>query len=201
MKLFTSSTSKRLNEVTGFLLLAFGLVILLGLTSFHVTDPSWDTAAGPVKTLNLTGRIGAHAADLLLQAFGIGAFLFPVLAFALGWKWMRSEDIQAPLVKLFGSLLLFGSFCAAAGLLPGIRIFDHAIPLGGVAGVVLSEILKSELNFVGAVIATATGIIVSIYWCPHSASPCSISIRVSGAMDGYSARTVARLARCAEAPS
>jgi DNA segregation ATPase FtsK/SpoIIIE, S-DNA-T family len=163
MRLFTSSTSKRLNEVTGFLFLAFGLVILLGLASFHIQDPSWDTAAGHVKTLNLTGRIGAHAADLLLQAFGVGAFLFPLLTFALGWKWMRSEDIQAPVIKLFGALLLFGSFCAAAGMFPSVRVFDHSIPLGGVAGIVLSEMLKTELNLAGAVIATATGMIVSVY--------------------------------------
>ena len=163
MRLFTSSTSKRLNEVTGFLFLAFGLVILLGLASFHITDPSWDTASGHVKTLNLTGRIGAHAADLLLQSFGIGAFLFPVLTFALGWKWMRSEDIQAPIIKLFGSLLLFGSFCAAAGLVPGVHVFENSIPLGGVAGIVLAEMLKNELNLAGAVIATATGMVVSIY--------------------------------------
>jgi S-DNA-T family DNA segregation ATPase FtsK/SpoIIIE len=163
MRLFTSSTSKRLNEVTGFLFLAFGLVILLGLASFHVTDPSWDTASGPVKTLNLTGRIGAHAADLLLQSFGIGAFLFPLLIFALGWKWMRSEDIQAPLVKLFGALLLFASFCAAAGLAPDVRVFEHSIPLGGMAGIVLSEMLKNELNLAGALIATATGMIVAVY--------------------------------------
>ena len=163
MRLFTSSTSKRLNEVTGFLFLAFGLVILLGLASFHVQDPSWDTASGSVQTLNLTGKIGAHAADLLLQAFGIGAFLFPLLTFALGWKWMRSEDIQAPIVKLFGALLLFASFCAGAGLFPDLRVFNHSIPLGGVAGIVLSEILRNMLNLAGAVIATATGMIVSIY--------------------------------------
>jgi DNA segregation ATPase FtsK/SpoIIIE, S-DNA-T family len=163
MRLFTSSTSKRLNEVTGFLFLAFGLVILLGLASFHVQDPSWDTASGPIKTLNLTGRIGAHAADLLLQSFGIGAFLFPLLTFALGWKWMRSEDIQAPIIKLLGALLLFASFCAAAGMIPGVRVFDHSIPLGGVAGIVLADMLKTELNLAGAVIATATGMIVSIY--------------------------------------
>jgi S-DNA-T family DNA segregation ATPase FtsK/SpoIIIE len=163
MRLFTSSTSKRLNEVTGFLFLAFGLVILLGLASFHVQDPSWDTAAGSVKTLNLTGKIGAHVADLLLQAFGAGAFLFPLLTFALGWKWMRSEDLQAPLVKLFGAVLLFASFCAAAGMAPGIRVFEDSIPLGGVAGIFLSEFLKNQLNVVGATIATATGMIVSVY--------------------------------------
>ena len=164
MRLSTSSTSKRLNEVTGFLFLAFGLVILLGLASFHVTDPSWDTAtASGSKVLNLTGKIGANAADLLLQAFGLGAFLFPLLTFAIGWKWMRSEDIHAPLVKLFGSVLLFVSFCAAAGMIPGVRIFEHSIPLGGVAGIMLADILKGQLNLAGAAIATATGIIVATY--------------------------------------
>ncbi len=163
MRLFTSSTSKRLNEVTGFLFLAFGLVILLGLASFHVQDPSWDTASGPIKTLNLTGRIGAHAADLLLQSFGIGAFLFPLSTFALGWKWMRSEDIRPRSSSYWAPSSLFASFCAAAGMIPGVRVFDHSIPLGGVAGIVLADMLKTELNLAGAVIATATGMIVSIY--------------------------------------
>jgi S-DNA-T family DNA segregation ATPase FtsK/SpoIIIE len=163
MRLFTPSASKRLNEVTGFLLLAFGLVILLGLASFHAQDPSWDTASGAAKTLNLTGPIGAHAADLFLQAFGIGAFLFPLLAFALGWKWMRSEDIEAPMIKLFGAVLLFASFCAAAGLAPEFRVFEKTIPLGGALGVVLADILRSLLNLTGAAIATFTGLVVSVY--------------------------------------
>ena len=163
MRLFTSSTSKRLNEVTGFLLLAFGLLVLLGLASFHVTDPSWDTAAGAIKPQNLTGAIGAHAADLALQAFGAAAFLFPVLAFVLGWKWMRSEDIQAPLIKLLGFALLFLSACAAAGLAPEFRIFEKAIPLGGATGLIAADLLRAALNRTGAIIVTVTGLVVSVY--------------------------------------
>ena len=163
MRLFTPSTSKRLNEVTGFLLLAFGLVILLGLASYHVTDPSWDTATGPVRAQNLTGAIGAHLADLLLQSFGAAAFLFPALAFVLGWKWMRSEDIEAPFIKLSGCILLTSSACAAAGLLPQFRIFEKSIPLGGAFGIITADVLRGVLNYAGAAIATATGLIVSIY--------------------------------------
>ncbi len=163
MRLFTPTTSKRLNEVTGFLLLAFGLVILLGLASYHVTDPSWDTAAGPVRPQNLTGPIGAHVADLLLQGFGAAAFLFPVLAFVLGWKWMRSEEISAPLIKLFGCVLLFLSSCTAASFIPDLRIFEKAIPLGGAAGLILCDLVRGALNPVGAVIATVTALIVSVY--------------------------------------
>jgi S-DNA-T family DNA segregation ATPase FtsK/SpoIIIE len=163
MRLFTSSTSKRLNEVTGFLLLAFGLVVLLGLASYHVSDPSWDTVTGPSRAQNLTGAIGAHLADLLLQGFGIAAFLFPLVAFVLGWKWMRSEDIEAPFIKLAGCLLLAASACAAAGLLPQVRIFEKSIPLGGAFGLIVADVLRGLLNYAGAAIATATGLIVSIY--------------------------------------
>jgi len=163
MRLFTSSTSKRLNEVTGFLLLAFGLLVLLGLASYHVSDPSWDTAAGAAKPQNLTGAMGAHAADLLLQGFGAAAFLFPVLAFILGWKWIRSEDIEAPIIKLLGFALLFLSACAGAGLAPEFRIFEKAIPLGGATGIVAADLLRGSLNRVGAAIVTVTALIVSIY--------------------------------------
>jgi S-DNA-T family DNA segregation ATPase FtsK/SpoIIIE len=163
MKLFTSSTSKRLNEVTGFLLLAFGLLVLLGLASYHVTDPSWDTAAGPVKPQNLTGALGAYAADVLLQAFGAAAFLLPVVAFVLGWKWMRSEDVEAPLIKLMGFALLFLSACAAAGLAPEFRVFEKAIPLGGATGLVVADLLKAALNRTGAIVVTATSLIVALY--------------------------------------
>jgi S-DNA-T family DNA segregation ATPase FtsK/SpoIIIE len=163
MRLFTPSTSKRLNEVTGFLLLAFGLLILLGLASYHPGDPSWDTAAGPVRPQNLTGSIGAHAADLLLQGFGVAAFLFPALALTMGWKWMRSEEIEAPLIKLIGCTMLFLSVCAAAALAPEFRIFEKAIPLGGATGTVVADILREQLNWVGAIIVTATALIVSVY--------------------------------------
>lgn len=163
MRLFTPSTSRRLNEVTGFLLLAFGLLILLGLASYHVSDPSWDTAAGLARPHNLTGVLGSYAADLLLQGFGLIAFLFPVLAFGLGWKWMRSEEIEAPIAKLCGCVILFLSACAAAGLAPGFRLFEQTIPLGGATGLVVADMLNGAFNRVGAAIVTAASIVVAIY--------------------------------------
>jgi hypothetical protein len=65
MRLFTPGQSKRLNEVTGFLFLAAGILFLLSMASFHRQDPSWDTVAGGVSTGNLIGPVGAHLADVL----------------------------------------------------------------------------------------------------------------------------------------
>ncbi len=71
MRLFTPGQSRRLNEATGFLFLAAGILFLLSMASFHPRDPSWDTATGAVRTNNLIGPIGAHIADVFLQTFGL----------------------------------------------------------------------------------------------------------------------------------
>src|SRR3984885_11223128 len=117
MRLFTPGQSRRLNEATGFLFLAAGILFLLSMASFHPRDPSWDTAAGAVRTNNLIGPIGAHVADVFLQTFGLAAFLFPLLIFGLGWKWIRSEALDAPLIKLLGSAMMVASAYGSAALL------------------------------------------------------------------------------------
>jgi S-DNA-T family DNA segregation ATPase FtsK/SpoIIIE len=117
MKLLSPTEHRRLNEVTGFLLLAVGLVILLGLVSYHTQDPSWDTASS-AHPLNLVGYPGSYFADLSFQIFGAAAFLFPLLIFVLAWKWIRSEHLEAGGVKLAGSFLLTLSACAALSFAP-----------------------------------------------------------------------------------
>jgi S-DNA-T family DNA segregation ATPase FtsK/SpoIIIE len=163
MRLFTPGQSKRLNEVTGFLFLAAGILFLLSMASFHPGDPSWDTVAGAVRTNNLIGPTGAHVADVFLQSFGIAAFLFPMLVFALGWKWIRSEAVEAPIIKMLGSAALVTSACGAAALLPQWRLFDHTIPLGGAAGFLVADSLKHALNPAGAAVVLATALVISIY--------------------------------------
>jgi S-DNA-T family DNA segregation ATPase FtsK/SpoIIIE len=163
MRLFTPGQSQRLNEVTGFLFLAAGILFLLSVASFHPQDPSWDTVAGSVRTNNLIGPVGAHVADVFLQFFGLAAYLFPILIFALGWKWIRSEAVEAPIVKLLGSGMLVASACGAAALLPEWRLFDHSVLPGGATGFLVADSLKHALNSAGAAVVLATGLVVSTY--------------------------------------
>ena len=72
MKLLSPTEHRRLNEVTGFLLLSLGLVWLLSLVSYHAQDPSWNTAAA-ARPLNLIGYPGAYLADFLDPDFRLGA--------------------------------------------------------------------------------------------------------------------------------
>src|SRR5579864_9231120 len=163
MRLLTPTSSKRLNEVTGFVFLGVGILLLLSLVSYHAQDPSWDTAAGHVRPLNLVGPFGAHLADLFLQGFGAAAFLFPFLAFATGWKWIRSEAIETPLVRLAGFLLFLGCFSAAISLFDKATLYDHLIPVGGLAGQILADELRENLNLWGAAVISVTGMIISVY--------------------------------------
>jgi S-DNA-T family DNA segregation ATPase FtsK/SpoIIIE len=161
MKLLSPTQHKRLNEVTGFLLLSLGLVILLSLASYHAQDPSWDTAADS-RPLNLIGYPGAYFADLAYQVFGAAAFLFPLLILLLSWRWIRSDPFDAGAVKAVGSVLLTLSLCAGLSFVP-LRIFGGNIRIGGTLGYTLWTYLLNSLNIAGALVATATTAIVSVY--------------------------------------
>ncbi len=162
MKLLSPTPQKRINELIGLLLLSLGLLVLLSLASYHTQDPSWNTAAA-VRPLNLIGYPGACVADLLLQCFGIGAFLFPALLFMLSWKWIRSEEVAAGAVKLFGTVLWLLSLTAAVSFAPRLSLFGGAIPIGGLLGMVLARYLIHALNTTGAILLTITTLIVSVY--------------------------------------
>jgi S-DNA-T family DNA segregation ATPase FtsK/SpoIIIE len=161
MKLLSPTPYKRLNELTGFLLLLAGLVILLSLVSYHTQDPSFDTASA-ARPLNLVGYPGSYLSDIFFQTFGAAAFLFPLLAFVLSWKWIRSEVIESGVIKSLGAALLALSLGAALSFLPW-RLFGGNIRIGGALGAVVSRWLLDSLNVAGALIAIVSAFVISIY--------------------------------------
>ena len=161
MKPLSPTPNRRLNEVIGFLLLSLGLVTLLSLVSYYAQDPSWDTAS-EARPLNLVGYPGSYLSDLLFQSFGAAAFLFPLMAFLLSWKWLRSDEIQAGMVKLAGAALLTASVCTGLSFLP-LKLFGGTVRIGGTVGLVLTDWLLASLNLAGAILATLTATVVAVY--------------------------------------
>jgi S-DNA-T family DNA segregation ATPase FtsK/SpoIIIE len=162
MKLLSPTQHRRLNEIVGFLLLSLGLVLLLSLVSYHTQDPSLDTAASS-RPLNLVGYPGSYLSDLFFQTFGAAAFLFPLLTFLLSWKWIRSEELEAGGVKMFGAILLTLALSAAFSFVP-LRLFDGAIRIGGTLGLALANYLVDSLNVTGALLVTLTAVVISLYF-------------------------------------
>src|SRR5271157_3936840 len=98
-KIFVPTRSRRLNELVGFLLCVSALLLFLALASYSPLDPSLNSASvltGSRAARNWIGVVGAYLADLVLQGFGIGAFLLPVFSAVLGVRWFRSRRVSSP---------------------------------------------------------------------------------------------------------
>jgi len=161
MKLLSPTQHHRLNEIIGFLLLSLGLVMLLSLVSYHAQDPSWDTAAA-ARPLNLVGYPGSYLADLAFQGLGAVSFLFPLAAFMLAWKWIRSEELQTAWVKTIGFVLLLLSLAGGLSFLP-LHLYGGSILIGGTLGLTLANYLVENLNTTGALLATLVTVTISLY--------------------------------------
>jgi S-DNA-T family DNA segregation ATPase FtsK/SpoIIIE len=164
--IFVPTNSRRLNELTGFLLCVSALLLFLALVSYSPLDPSFNSASVLTEThaaRNWIGVVGASASDLVLQLFGIGAFLLPVFPALLGAKWFRSRPIRSPLAKGIGGIWLLTFVPAFLALLPGHMRWLHEIPVEGLVGRVVGDFLIHYVNLVGAYILCATVLAVALY--------------------------------------
>ena len=153
----------RLNEAGALVFLAAGLFFTLSFVSYHPHDPSWNTVSGAARASNLIGFYGSYAADFCFQLLGFGALGIPLLLWMLAWRWIRSEDVKNPWVKISGSILFFLSVCTALSLATEWRPWNGAFSSGGMIGLLLADALRASLNMTGAVLLTGMGLILSLY--------------------------------------
>jgi len=163
MKFLGPTRFHRVNEALAFVFLFAGLFFVLTFVSYHPQDPSWNSVAGIARAHNLTGSAGAYTADFFFQLLGLAALSIPILLWMLAWRWVRSEEIKSPGIKVLGSLLLFFSVCTALSIGPEWRPFGGAFSAGGVVGLLLADSLMASLNLTGAVLVTAISLILSVY--------------------------------------
>src|ERR1700760_746218 len=158
----TPTRNRRLNEVTGMMLLVAASLLFLALASYGPTDPSFNTV-GARQAHNWIGLFGAYVSDLLFQLEGLAAFLIPIMVGAVGWAWIRSRAAGSPGAKFSGAgiYLIFGP--ALFGLLPGDMRWKHALPLEGLVGRLVLDTLVHYLNFVGAAIVVVSMVAIALY--------------------------------------
>jgi DNA segregation ATPase FtsK/SpoIIIE, S-DNA-T family len=162
----TPTRNRRLNEVTGMVLLVAASLLFLALASYHPTDPSLNTVggyAGDRQVHNWTGLIGATISDLLLQLEGVAAFFIPLMLGALGWTWMRSRPAGSPSAKVSGVLLYLVFAPAVFGLIPGQLRWMHALPVEGLTGRLVGDTLVHYLNIPGAAIVIVSMVVIALY--------------------------------------
>jgi S-DNA-T family DNA segregation ATPase FtsK/SpoIIIE len=160
------TSNRRLNELIGFLLSIFALLLFLALASYSPLDPSLDSASaltGSNAARNWIGVVGALIADLVLQGFGIGSTLIPLFALALGARWFRSRKIASPAAKFLGASCLLLFFPAFLALLPGPLRWKGVIPIEGLLGRIVGDFLIHYLNLAGAYIVCLATLAVALY--------------------------------------
>ncbi|MBS1800949.1 MAG: DNA translocase FtsK [Acidobacteria bacterium] len=162
----TPTRNRRLNEIIGLTVLVSAGLLLLALVSYTPTDRSFNTVGGYVAgrpAHNWTGIAGAYLSDAMLQIIGIAAFFLPLVVGRLGVCWMMSRPAGSPLAKTVGLSMwvVFGP--AAIALLPGHLLWRGALPVEGVSGRLLADLLVSFLNLPGASIVLALMVALSLY--------------------------------------
>src|SRR6267378_3664552 len=164
--IFEPTRNRRLNELVGFLLCVSGLLLFLALASYSPLDPSFNSASvltGSQVARNWIGLVGAIVSDLMLQGLGIGAFLVPVFLGALGSRWFRSRKVVSPAAKSLGAIWLLLFVPALVALLPGHSRWLGVIPMEGLVGRIVGDVLIHYLNLAGAYIVCATVLAVALY--------------------------------------
>ena len=165
-RIFAPTSNRRLNELIGFLLCVSALLLFLALVSYSPLDPSLNSASvltGSRVARNWIGVVGAGIADLALQGFGIGAFLLPVFPAVLGMRWFRSRKVVSPWAKSLGAIWLLIFVPALLALLPGHARWMGAVPVEGLVGRIVGDVLIHYFNLAGAYIVCTSVLAVALY--------------------------------------
>ena len=165
-KIFAPTRNRRLNELVGFLLCVSALLLFLALASYSPLDPSLNSASiltGSHAARNWIGILGAYLADLILQFWGVGASLLPIFMGMIGVRWFRSRPVQSPVAKTLGGIWLLMFVPALLAILPAHVRWMGAIPIEGLVGRIVGDVLIRYLNVAGAYIVCTTVLAVALY--------------------------------------
>ncbi len=166
LRIFAPTNNRRLNELVGFLLCVSALLLFLALASYSPLDPSLNSASvlnGSHAARNWIGVVGALVSDVLLQCFGLGAFLLPIFPGILGIRWFRTNKVASPIAKSLGGVWLLIFLPAMLSLLPGHTRWMHVIPIEGLVGRIVGDFLIHYFNLAGAYIVCASVLAVALY--------------------------------------
>ena len=164
-KATSSPRNTRRNEIVAIALLAVSVLFILCLLSYNANDASWNTAGQDGAARNLVGAIGANVAAALFQTIGLASWLLPLLLIAAAWRRFRTRHIRAPLSRIVGLVTILFSTSALLSIAPLRPLFDGSFQAGGMIGALVSRIMVSGLNIVGAVVLltalAATGLLLA----------------------------------------
>src|SRR6202795_4795611 len=154
-KAFAPTRNRRLNEIIALLFCVSALLLFLALSSYSPLDRSFNSASiltGSHAARNWIGILGAYLSDIILQFLGVGSFLLPIFMGMLGMRWFRSRAVQTPIAKTLGGIWMLLFVPALLAILPVHFRWMGAIPIEGLVGRIVGDLLIRYLNVAGAYI-------------------------------------------------
>jgi S-DNA-T family DNA segregation ATPase FtsK/SpoIIIE len=129
----TEFLRRRLVELGGITGFALALLLALALASYSAADPAWNVAtSGPTE--NLLGAPGAHAADIILQTFGVGGWVLVLCLTAWAWRVFSHRGVVRIGLTLALLPVAMISAAALAAVPPAPEGWPLAAGLGGWIG-------------------------------------------------------------------
>lgn len=168
-EMFAEHFYKRLREGIVIFFSAMAVFVLIGLATYHSTDPGWSNLGASDQILNAEGAVGAWVTDVLLYLLGYLAYGLPV-AFFLGtwWFWNEKNQSDHPYRVPLLWLKALGAFLALSGIAGLLSLHFHGasnwVPFtsGGVLGNFVAGHLVNILNGAGTSLALFAGILVGV---------------------------------------
>jgi len=168
----TPTRNRRLNEILGLVVVVAAVLLFLALATYTPSDPSANTVGSvpsgsqlhaKLGASNWTGVVGAYLADALLQITGIAAFFLPIVLGRVGICWIRQRPAGSATARFTGLGLWLVFAPAILGLLPHTLYWRGALPIEGVSGRLISDVMVQYLNLPGATIVLALMVAMSLY--------------------------------------
>jgi S-DNA-T family DNA segregation ATPase FtsK/SpoIIIE len=159
-------------DITAVLWLSIGIFLGLSLWSYSPTDPSFNLSGASIDVKNFCGVVGSYLSDILLQLFGLGAWMF-VAGCVLRSRHFFQNKENRPLGArtILGFVLVVMTSSLLALHWPETTIFSGAIYIGGSVGKIITAMMVAAFKPVGAgVIFWASELVLLVFFTEMSIS-------------------------------
>jgi S-DNA-T family DNA segregation ATPase FtsK/SpoIIIE len=172
-------------EIYGFLILAFSILLLLSLVSFDVRDVLMSERIRSTEVQNLIGPVGAHIAKILYGVLGLGAYFVTSTFFYFGGLMLARREVSIRGAGLLAYLVVLVFGCTLLHVaLHGFLPFSHAP--GGAFGEWTGELLRVLFA------TTGTLLIATSLWTAGVLHLSGLSLRTMIQWPGGAIRHTAR---------
>jgi DNA segregation ATPase FtsK/SpoIIIE, S-DNA-T family len=117
----------------GFVFLVGTFLLATLLATYNHMDPSWNHAIDATPT-NLLGPHGAALADLLVQSFGAGALLLPIVSLDWSVRLLAGRWLERFWLRLLLMPSILFSAALALAIVPPPRAWPESVGFGGFIG-------------------------------------------------------------------